>query len=227
MSHNALVIIIIIIIIIREERIETLKEERLERNQRWRERKYGSENLSTDQSEELSEQEERKRKNREWRQKREERQKLEAAGGDYSDLHHKEIRPVRLEHQILTELLCPYCQEEMGHPATSTIYQCAEGHSLCGKCRARPDMTSCPQCVSTFTGRNVALERLAATLFSHCGLGEAEGMQDYVSRSFVFTNSQDHVNMLQDRAERTGLETSESDIESLLLDTEGETLRIQ
>ena len=208
---------------LREERIETMKEERLERNQRWRERKYGSENLSTSQTEVLSEQEERKQKNREWRQKREERQTLEAGGGLYSEVPHDEVRPVRLEHQILAELMCPYCQEEMGPPGT-LIYQCGEGHNLCGKCRAREDMESCPQCLTAFTGRNIALERLALTLFSHC---QAGGMQEYVSRSFVFTASQDQVNL--DRTEGGLHDTSRdvSDIESLLLDVEGETLRIQ
>ena len=76
--------------------------------------------------------------------------------------------------------------------------------------------------MSHFAGRNIALERLAATLFSHSGLGQAGGMQEYVSRSFVFATSQDVIN----EARR---DTSEdlSDIESILLDTEGETLRIK
>ena len=47
-------------------------------------------------------------------------------------------------------------------------------------------------------------------------------MQEYVSRSFVFATSQDVIK----EARR---DTSEdlSDIESILLDTEGETLRIK
>ena len=203
-----------------EEREETLKEERLERNQRWRERRSGgSERISSEETEALSEEEERKLKNREWRQRREERRRKEEAGfvsEDYCDL----TTPPRLEHQILRELLCGFCQEELGPPGQ--IHQCSEGHNLCGDCRARPDMTECPQCLSQFTGRNIALERLAATLFSHSGLGKAGGMVEYVSRSFVFATSQDVIN----EARR---DTSEdvSDIESILLDTGGETLRIK
>ena len=117
--------------------------------------------------------------------------------------------------------MCPYCQEEMGPPGT-LIYQCGEGHNLCGNCRAREDMETCPQCLTVFTGRNIALERLALTLFSHCGAGVAGGLQEYVSRSFVFATSQDVIN-------EGRRDTSEdvSDIESILLDTGGETLRIK
>ena len=39
---------------------------------------------------------------------REERLSCEAGGYTEPQL---EVSPVRLEHQILTELLCPYCQE--------------------------------------------------------------------------------------------------------------------
>ena len=205
----------------REEKEETQKEERLERNQRWRERRSGgSEMISTEETEAISEEEERKRKNREWRERREERRRKEEAGfvsEDYCDLT---LRPPRLEHQILRELLCGFCQEELGPPGK--IYQCQEGHNLCGDCRARPDLTACPQCLSQFTGRNIALERLAATLFSHSGLGKAGGMQEYVSRSFVFATSQDVINQ-----GRRNTSEDVSDIESILLDTEGETLRIQ
>ena len=203
-----------------EEREETLKEERLERNQRWRERRSGgSEVISSEETEALSEAEERRQKNREWRLRREERRRTEEAGlltEDYSEL----AIPPRLEHQILRELLCGFCQEELGPPGQ--ILQCEEGHNLCGDCRARPDLTECPQCGTSFTGRNIALERLAATLFSHSGLGRAGGMAEYVSRSFVFATSQDVIN-------EGRRDTSEdvSDIESILLDTGGETLRIK
>ena len=204
-----------------EEREDTLKEERLERNQRWRERRSGgSEKISCEETEAVSEEEERRLKNREWRQRREERRRKEEEAGfvseDYCDL----ASPPRLEHQILRELLCGFCQEELGPPGQ--IYQCSEGHNLCGDCRARPDLTECPQCLSPFTGRNIALERLAATLFSHSGLGKAGGMAEYVSRSFVFATSQDVIN-------QASRDTSEdvSDIESILLDTEGETLRMK
>ena len=75
-------------------------------------------------------------------------------------------------------------------------------------------------CLGEITGRNIAVERLAAQLWAVCGLGG--GMQEYVSRSFVFATSQDVIN--QGRRD-----TSEdvSDIESILLDTEGETLRLK
>ena len=147
---------------------------------------------------------------------------MEETGGTdcegYRDFHHDP--PARLEHQILTELLCGYCQEELGPPAT--IYQCREGHSLCGECRGRKEMTVCPQCLTDFTGRNIALERLAATLFSHSGLGEAGRSQEYVSRSFLFSTSQDQLH-----EGRQGTSEDISDIESILIETEGETLRIK
>ena len=206
-------------IFLSEEREETLKEERLERNQRWRERRSGGlERISSEETEAVSEGEERRLKNREWRQRREERRRREEAGVVSEDYCH--LSPPRLEHQILRELLCGLCQEELGPPGQ--IYQCEEGHNLCGDCRARPDLKGCPQCFSQFSGRNFALERLAATLFSHSGLGKEGGVQEYVSRSFVFATSQDVIN-------EGRRDTSEdiSDIESILLDTEGETLRIK
>ena len=39
-------------------------------------------------------------------------------------------------------------------------------------------------CLGEITGRNIAVERLAAQLWAVCGLGG--GMQEYVSRSFIF-----------------------------------------
>ena len=39
-------------------------------------------------------------------------------------------------------------------------------------------------CLGEITGRNIAVEMLAAQLWAVCGLGG--GMQEYVSRSFIF-----------------------------------------
>ena len=154
----------------------------------------------------------------------------------------------RLEHLILKELLCPFCQDEMVPP--TEIYQCSEGHNLCHTCRYRQDMKvgkdangchyhdcfwscqACPQCMSEITGRNIAVERLASTLWRVTGMGPGPagvgGMQEYVSKSFIYKSSGD----IQDDEEEDGLsqgDTSEnvSEIDSILLMTEGETLRIK
>ena len=92
--------------------------------------------------------------------------------------------------------------------------------------------------MSEITGRNIAVERLASTLWSVTGLGRGEvggaGMQEYVSKSFIYRSSGD----IQEEEEEDGIRgrldhsqgnTSEnvSEIDSILLMTEGETLRIK
>ena len=92
--------------------------------------------------------------------------------------------------------------------------------------------------MSEITGRNIAVERLASTLWRVTGVGPgsagAGGMQEYVSKSFIYKSSGD----IQNDEEEDGLrgrldysqgDTSEnvSEIDSILLMTEGETLRIK
>ena len=98
-------------------------------------------------------------------------------------------------------------------------------------------------CLGEITGRNIAVERLAAQLWAVCGLGG--GMQEYVSRSFIFqvgveSGSKVDNNKLNNVQEgdqgsqgvagrRQGGDTEDtvSEIDSLLLMTEGETLRLE
>ena len=121
----------------KEEEMEKLKEERLERNRRWRERKFGSEKLSIADNTDLSENELRKLKNKEWREKRVQGSSITASSVCPPDISNKDPE-TRLEHLILAELMCPYCQDEMGPP--TLIYQCSNGHNLCQNCKQRPDM---------------------------------------------------------------------------------------
>ena len=86
----------------------------------------------------------------------------------------------------------------------------------------------CPQCMSEITGRNIAVERLAASLWSVSG----PGMQEYVSKSFIYRSSgdiQEEEEEVRGRLDHSQGDTSDnvSEIDSILLLTEAETLRIQ
>ena len=90
--------------------------------------------------------------------------------------------------------------------------------------------------MSEITGRNIAVERLASTLWSVTGLGRGEvggaGMQEYVSKSFIYRSSgdiQEEGDGIRGRIDHSQGNTSEnvSEIDSILLMTEGETLRIK
>ena len=95
----------------------------------------------------------------------------------------------------------------------------------------------CPQCQAEITGRNIALERLAASLWSVSALGQGGAgggaLQEYVSKSFIYRSSGDIQEEEEDgirgRLDHSQGDTSEnvSEIDSLLLMTEGETLRIK
>lgn len=211
----------------KEEEMEKLKEERLERNRRWREKKFGSEKLSIDDNPDLSEREQRKLKNKEWREKR--ANDRSSTNSVCNDISSKNLVP-RLEHLILTELMCPYCHEEMGPP--TLVYQCSNGHNLCSSCKHRPDINVCPECMSEIAGRNIAVERLALTLYSQCGFGGGVdgGLQEYVSKSFIYKASQDALDAeagVDNYAESQDTSEGVSEIDSILLMTEGETLRIK
>merc|ERR1719367_1278621 len=45
---------------------------------------------------------------------------------------------------ILDEFDCPICTEVMRSP--HEIWQCGEGHILCGNCRHNPNLPQCPAC---------------------------------------------------------------------------------
>ena len=82
--------------------------------------------------------------------------------------------------------------------------------------------------MSEITGRNIAVERLAASLCSVSG----PGMQEYVSKSFIYRSSgdiQEEEEEVRGRLDHSQGDTSDnvSEIDSILIMTEAETLRIQ
>jgi len=63
-------------------------------------------------------------------------------------------------------LECPVCLEVCKPPLQ--VWQCPEGHIICGSCVDRPELRVCPQCRVSLTGqlsRNRALEDLARKTF--------------------------------------------------------------
>jgi len=63
---------------------------------------------------------------------------------------------------IVSCLECPVCLEVCKPPLQ--VWQCPEGHIICGSCVDRPELRVCPQCRISLTGqlsRNRALEDLA------------------------------------------------------------------
>merc|ERR1712179_466654 len=70
----------------------------------------------------------------------------------------------RLSSLILPELHCQNCHELLSPP--SNIYQCSDLHKTCQACRQGDDLKKCPLCSGSIMGRNVALENVAARLFS-------------------------------------------------------------
>ena len=60
-----------------------------------------------------------------------------------------------------SEFECPICFEEMRPP--TRIWQCVDGHAICEVCRSRLDL--CPSCTRAIEGRNIALEKMARSLY--------------------------------------------------------------
>ena len=118
-----------------EEENEKKQMERIERNRKWRERKYGKESISEfKDNKPIDEREERKQKNKEWRE-----QRLKPnPSPEMTEYQKKTKTSASLELQLLPELECPYCQAEMCPP--HKIYQCGEGHNLCEKCKNLANM---------------------------------------------------------------------------------------
>jgi len=67
-----------------------------------------------------------------------------------------------INDNLFEEFGCPICTVLMGPP--THIWQCEEGHIICEKCKNNPEVRSCPSCRGKFSGRNVALERMAARI---------------------------------------------------------------
>ena len=83
---------------------------------------------------------------------RENRRKRSGNTAQGRDRRHIEIEDI--DH-------CSICLEVPRPPLR--VYQCPEGHSLCEVCRARPELTACPECRVSLAGvaiRNRTLERL-------------------------------------------------------------------
>jgi len=71
--------------------------------------------------------------------------------------------------EVVSVLECPVCLLICKFPLQ--VWQCQAGHIVCSKCKARPELTMCPQCrlpmrpEKDALSRNRALEELAAKLF--------------------------------------------------------------
>ena len=61
------------------------------------------------------------------------------------------------------EFECPICFEEMRPP--TRIWQCVDGHAICEGCRNKLDSKGCPSCSRAIEGRNIALEKMARSLY--------------------------------------------------------------
>ena len=65
------------------------------------------------------------------------------------------------------EFECPICFEEMRPP--TRIWQCVDGHAICEGCRSKLDTKldtkGCPSCSRAIEGRNIALEKMARSLY--------------------------------------------------------------
>ena len=78
-----------------------------------------------------------------------------------------------------TEFECPICFEvtepdvrkdlhrgllqEMKPPIR--IWQCVDGHAICEGCREKLESKGCPSCCRSIDGRNIALEKMARSLY--------------------------------------------------------------
>jgi len=59
---------------------------------------------------------------------------------------------------------CPVCLELLLPPMR--IMQCSNGHLVCETCESKPELSSCPTCRQSFTGRATAMEQHLASLFT-------------------------------------------------------------
>jgi hypothetical protein len=95
---------------------------------------------------------------------------LTSAAPDEGYLTSKETELPEMIHSAWKELECPICMEVMAPP--SRIWQCKMGHVICESCKDRVSLENgaqppCPTCkTAPFIGRNLALERVARSLFT-------------------------------------------------------------
>lgn len=75
-------------------------------------------------------------------------------------LAQKKPEEAEFPQDVKDQLECPVCLELM-HPPIK-IFQCAQGHALCGICR--PKCRNCPTCRGPMIGRATVLEKLAQGL---------------------------------------------------------------
>lgn len=76
-------------------------------------------------------------------------------------------KSVNPEKTIERCLECPVCMEVCKPP--TQVWQCPEGHIICGSCVSKPGLKICPQCRISLAGRlsrNRALEELARKMLS-------------------------------------------------------------
>eukprot|EP00092_Neocalanus_flemingeri_P036005 GFUD01039204.1.p1 GENE.GFUD01039204.1~~GFUD01039204.1.p1 ORF type:complete len:586 (-),score=215.93 GFUD01039204.1:142-1899(-) len=81
------------------------------------------------------------------------------------DIKKRGDRPEK-NKDIESCLECPVCLDVCKPPLQ--VWQCPEGHIICGSCVDRPELRVCPQCRISLTGqlsRNRALEDLARKTF--------------------------------------------------------------
>jgi len=78
----------------------------------------------------------------------------------------KKVERPEKNKDIESCLECPVCLDVCKPPLQ--VWQCPEGHIICGSCVDRPELRVCPQCRISLTGqlsRNRALEDLARKTF--------------------------------------------------------------
>jgi len=61
---------------------------------------------------------------------------------------------------------CPECPVCFSSLAGSRIFQCAQGHSLCGDCNKNPQVKNCPTCRGKLVGRATNMEQLLDSIYS-------------------------------------------------------------
>jgi len=88
---------------------------------------------------------------------------------DEGYLTSKETELPEMINSACKELECPICYEVMAPP--SRIWQCKMGHVICETCKEKVwhenSSLPCPTCkTAPFIGRNLALERVARSLFA-------------------------------------------------------------
>jgi len=87
----------------------------------------------------------------------------EAAEGDLVARHAEERRAGQDDWLGAPE--CPVCLERMAPP--TQIFQCRNGHLVCGACRPGLQPPICPECRADLTGmgRATAMEQFLRTIF--------------------------------------------------------------